>query len=299
MVIEKGHVIKSVIFSIVFIVSGLLSLIIIYSDDLSENLTYNLKKNLNVDWGDDHPKFINQGLNVDLLDLSVSWDHFNIIFPNTETEIILNAISNIQSIGCISKLSLSLNFKINIICSEIIINLKNIKWTKYDNLNISRTFFFEHRVFDDFYEKQSNYLVNIDTTNLVINKTNLGHSLIEYSFLDKENMQLMIDGKVIILTKKYEGLYIHSVGSDYFFFNQNYFDNTRMCFQKKTCDFLRHTCQSKFSHRFSPSSCCISHTHHTLKPIGNETVKYGCLFYKPFEWCDYVLVCESSLLPKH
>ncbi len=49
---------KSILFSIVFIVSGLLSVIVIYSDDLSEKLTYNLNRNLNVDWGDNHPKFL-------------------------------------------------------------------------------------------------------------------------------------------------------------------------------------------------------------------------------------------------
>jgi len=217
---------KSVIFSIVFIVSGLLSVIIIYSDDLSEKLTYNLNRNLNVDWGDDHPKFLKQRLNVDLLDLSVSWDYFNILFPKTETELILNALYNIQSSGCISKISLSLNFKINIFCNEIRIKLKKNKWTKYNKFHISRTFFFERRVFDDFYDKQSNYVVNIDTTNLVINKINLGHNVIEYLFLDKENMQLMIDGEVVILTKKHEGLNIHTVDSDYFFLNRNYFDNT-------------------------------------------------------------------------
>ena len=217
---------KSVLFSIVFIVSGLLSVIIIYSDDLSEKLTYNLNRNLNVDWGDNHPKFLKQRLNVDLLDLSVSWDYFNILFPNTETALILNALSNIHSSDCISKISLSLNFKIKIICNEIRINLKKNKWTKYNKLHISRTFFFERRVFDDFYDKQSNYVVNIDTTNLVINKINLGHNVIEYSFLDKENMQLMIDGEVVILTKKHEGLNIHTVDSDYFFLNRNFFNNT-------------------------------------------------------------------------
>jgi len=217
---------KSVLFSIVFIVSGLLSVIIIYSDDLSEKLTYNLNRNLNVDWGDNHPKFLKQRLNVDLLDLSVSWDYFNILFPNTETALILNALSNIQSNGCISKISLSLNFKIKIICNEIRINLKKNKWTKYNKLHISRTFFFERRVFDDLYDKQSNFVVNIDTTNLVINKINLGHHVIEYSFVDKGNMQLMIDGEVVILTKKHEGLNIHTVDSNYFFLNRNFFNNT-------------------------------------------------------------------------
>jgi len=217
---------KSVLFSIVFFVSGLLSVIVIYSDDLSEKLTYNLNRNLNVDWGDNHPKFLKQRLNVDLLDLSVSWDYFNILFPNTETELILNALSNIHSSDCISKISLSLNFKIKIICNEIRINLKKNKWIKYNKLHISRTFFFESRVFDDLYDKQSNFVVNIDTTNLVINKINLGHHVIEYSFVDKGNMQLMIDGEVVILTKKHEGLNIHTVDSNYFFLNRNFFNNT-------------------------------------------------------------------------
>ena len=217
---------KSVLLSIVFIVSGLLSVIIIYSDELSEKLTYNLNRNLNVDWGDNHPKFLKQRLNVDLLDLSVSRDYFNILFPNTETALFLNALSNIHSSDCISKISLSLNYKIKIICNEIRTNLKKYKWAKYNKLHISRTFFFESRVFDDLYDKQSNYVVIIDATNLFINKTNLGHNVIGYSFLDKENMQLMIDGEVVILTKKHEGLNIHTVDYDYFFLNRNYFNNT-------------------------------------------------------------------------
>jgi len=93
-------------------------------------------------------------------------------------------------------------------------------------LHFSRTFFFESRVFDDLYDKQSNFVVNIDTTNLVINKINLGHHVIEYSFVDKGNMQLMIDGEVVILTKKHEGLNIHTVDSNYFFLNRNFFNNT-------------------------------------------------------------------------
>jgi hypothetical protein len=169
---------------------------------------------------------INEGTFNDTYDLSVSWDYFNILFPNTETALILNALSNIQSNGCISKISLSLNFKIKIICNEIRINLKKNKWTKYNKLHISSTFFFERRVFDDLYDKQSNFVVNIDTTSFVINKINLGHHIIEYSFVDKGNMQLMIDGEVVILTKKHEGLNIHTVDSDYFFLNSNYFKNT-------------------------------------------------------------------------
>jgi hypothetical protein len=97
---------------------------------------------------------------------------------------------------------------------------------KHGEMNISSTFFFERRVFDDIYDKQSNFVVNIDTTNLVINKINLGHHVIEYSFVDKGNMQLMIDGEVVILTKKHEGLNIRTVDSNYFFLNPNFFNNT-------------------------------------------------------------------------
>ena len=93
-------------------------------------------------------------------------------------------------------------------------------------MKISSTFFFERRVFDDIYDKQSNFVVNIDTTNLVINKINLGHHVIEYSFVDKGNMQLMIDGEVVVLTKKHEGLNIHTVDSNYLFLNRNFFNNT-------------------------------------------------------------------------
>ena len=111
-------------------------------------------------------------------------------------------------------------------CDEIRIDYEGNNWVKHGEMNISSTFFFERRVFDDIYDKQSNFDVNIDTTNLVINKINLGHHVIEYSFVDKRNMQLMIDGEVVILTKKQEGLNIHTVDSNYFFLNPNFFHNT-------------------------------------------------------------------------
>ena len=94
-------------------------------------------------------------------------------------------------------------------------------------MHISRTFFFERTVFDDFYDKQSNYKVNIDTNNFVVNNVNLGHHIIEYSFIDKQNLQLMINEEDVILTKKPEGLYIHTRNSDFIFLNQNYYGNAR------------------------------------------------------------------------
>ena len=37
----------------------------------------------------------------------------------------------------------------------------------------------------------------------------------------------MINEKDVILTKKTEGLYIHTPNSDFFFLNPNYYENTR------------------------------------------------------------------------
>ena len=218
---------KTILFAIVFVVLCFSFVIIIYSDEISDKLTYNLNRNLDVDWGDNHPKFKKQNLNVDLLDLSVSWDYFNIVFPLTQGEHILNALSTVKSTGCISNIAFSLNIHIDINCNEIRIEIKRNNWTKNWGLHISRTFFFERRVFDDFYDKQGNYNVNIDTNNFVVNNINLGHYKIEYSFIDKKNLQLMINDEDVILTKKPEGLNIHTPDSDFFILNRNYYENTR------------------------------------------------------------------------
>ena len=218
---------KSILFAVAFIVFCFSFIIVTHSDEISDKLTYNLNRNLDVDWGDNHPKFKKQNLNVDLLDLSVSWDYFNIVFPLTQSTHILNALSTIKSTGCISNIALSLNIHIDINCNEIRIEIKRNYWTKNGGLHISRTFFFERRVFDDFYDKQGNYNVNIDTNNFVVNNVNLGHYIIEYSFIDKQNLQLMINEEDVILTKKPEGLYIHTPDSDFFILNRNYYENTR------------------------------------------------------------------------
>ena len=209
-----------------FITSFLFLLIIVYAGDISEKLTNNLNRNLDIDWGDDHPKFTKQNMKVDLLDLSVKWDILNIVFANTQSSLILNSITKIQTNKCTAYFSLLLNIKIKMKCDEIRIDYEGNNWVKHGEMNISSTFFFERRVFDDIYDKQSNFVVNIDTTNLVINKINLGHHITEYSFVDKGNIQPMIDGEVVILTKKHEGLNIHTVGSKYFFLNRNFFNNT-------------------------------------------------------------------------
>ena len=214
-------------FVIFFVIISSLSLLItVYSGDISEKLTYNLNRNLDVDRGEDHPKISKQNMKVDLLDLSVKWDILNIVFANSQGSLILNSIKNIQTNKCTAYISLLLNIKIEMKCDEIRIDYEANNWVKHGEMNISSTFFFERRVFDDIFDKQSNFVVNIDTTNLVINKINLGHHVIEYSFVDKGNMQLMIDGEVVILTKKHEGLNIRTVDSNYFFLNPNFFNNT-------------------------------------------------------------------------
>ena len=216
---------KSILFFIVFIVSGLLSVIIIYSDDLSEKLTYNLNRNLNVDWGDDHPKFNKQNLIVDLLKLSISWNIFNIVFPKTKSAHMLNALSSIKSTGCISSIFLILKIQVDINCNEILIDVGRNSWLIYEGMRISSSYFFEHRVFDDLYDKQGNYKVTIYTNNLVVNKINLGNHIIKYSFTDKENLLLIINGDKVIFTKKHEGLKIHTADSDFFILNQNFYEN--------------------------------------------------------------------------
>ena len=219
--------IKTILFTIVFVVLFLSFVIITYSDEISDKLTYNLNQNLDVDWGKNHPKFKKQNLNVDLLDLSVSWDYFNIVFPLAQGAHILNAITTIKSTSCISNITFSLNIHFDINCNEIRIEIKRNNWDKNEGLHISRSFFFERRVFEDFYDKQGNYNVNIDTNNFVVNNENLGHYKIEYSFIDKQKLQLIINEEDVILTKKPEGLNIHTPDSDFFILNRNYYENTR------------------------------------------------------------------------
>lgn len=77
---------------IAIIISSLLLLIIAYSDDISEKLTYNLNRNLDVDWGADHPKISKQNMKADLLEMSVKWDRLKIVFPNSESALVLNYI---------------------------------------------------------------------------------------------------------------------------------------------------------------------------------------------------------------
>ena len=201
-------------------------LIIVYSGAISEKLTYNLNRNLDVDWGDDHPKITKQNMKVDLLDLSVKWDSLNIVLANSQSALLLNYISKIQSSKCITNISFMLNIQIEIKCDEIRIDYKSNNWVKHGEMNISSTFFFERRVFDDFYDKQGSYDVQIAIKKLFLNKTDSGQHLVKYYFDNNKNLLTHINGRDISLTKQNEGLNIHTPESDYFILNSNFFHNT-------------------------------------------------------------------------
>jgi len=200
--------------------------IILYAGDISEKLTHNLNRNLDVDWGDDHPKITKQNMKVDLLDLSVKWDILNIVFANSQSSLILNSITKIQTNKCTAHISLLLNIKIEMKCDEIRIDYKSNNWVSHDEMNISSTFFFERRVFDDIYDKQGSYEVKIDTQKLYLNKTNYGQYLIEYAFDDNKKILTKINGIDVSLTKQNEGLIIRTPETDYFILNRNFFNNT-------------------------------------------------------------------------
>ena len=201
-------------------------LIIVYSGEISEKLTYNLNRNLDVDWGEDHPKITKQNMKVDLLDLSVKWDSLNIVLANSQSALLLNYISKIQSSKCITNISFMLNIQIEIKCDEIRIDYKSNNWVKHGEMNISSTFFFERRVFDDFYDKQGSYDVQIAIKKLFLNKTDSGQHLVKYYFDNNKNLLTHINGRDISLTKQNEGLNIHTPESDYFILNSNFFHNT-------------------------------------------------------------------------
>ena len=201
--------------------------IILYAGDISEKLTYNLNRNLNVDWGKDHPKISKQNMKVDLLDLSVKWDILNIVFANSQSSLILNSITKIQTNKCTAHISLLLNIKIEMKCDEIRIDYKSNNWVSHDGMNISSTFFFERRVFDDIYDKQGSFEVKISAKKLYLNKINNGQYLVKYYFDNNKKLLTNINGRDISLTKQNEGLNVHTPETNFFILNRNFFNNTK------------------------------------------------------------------------
>jgi hypothetical protein len=201
--------------------------IILYAGDISEKLTHNLNRNLDVDWGDDHPKITKQNMKVDLLDLSVKWDTLNIVLVKSQSALILNYISKMQAFKCITNISFMLNIQIEIKCDEIRIDYKSNNWVSHDGMNISSTFFFERRVFDDIYDKQGSFEVKISAKKLYLNKINNGQYLVKYSFDNNKKLLTNINGRDISLTKQNEGLNVHTPETNFFILNRNFFNNTK------------------------------------------------------------------------
>ena len=220
---------KIIIFFVILLL-GLTSLIILFQEDISAKLSENLNRNLEKDWGKDHQKNIKYNLKVDFLELSISWDKFNILPPVFPEGHFINSIKNIDSSNCILEVSLALKIKLEAVCEEIRIGFDIYEWELYQNLNISKSHFiifgYDRNIFEDLYGKQGNHIVTINTNNLYINNTNQGDYRIEYHFQDENTIRININKSDLTIKRQNEGLNIHTVDSDYFFLNSNYFKNT-------------------------------------------------------------------------
>ena len=231
MVIKQKTMIKTILFAIVFIVLCLSFVVLTYSDEISDKLTNNLNRNLDVDWGDDHPKFTKQSLNVDLLGMSISWDKFNILPPVFPKGHFINSVKNIDSSNCILEVSLSLKINLDAVCEEIRIGFDLYEWELYQNLNISKSHFiifrYDRNIFENLYGKQGNHIVTINTNNLYINNSNHGHYRIEYYFQDEDTIRININKNDLTIRRRKEGLKISTPYSNFFILNQNYFEYIR------------------------------------------------------------------------
>ena len=220
---------KIIIFFVILLLS-LSSLIIFYREDISAKLSENLNRNLEKDWGKDHPKFIKYNLKVDFLELSISWDKLNILAPVFPEGHFINSIKNIDSSNCILEVSLALKIKLDAVCEEIRIGFDIYEWELYQNLNISKSHFilfgYDRNIFENLYGNQGNHIVTINTNNLYINNTNQGDYRIEYYFQDEDTIRININKSDLTIKRQKEGLNIHTADSEYFFLNSNYFNNT-------------------------------------------------------------------------
>ena len=220
---------KIIIFFVILLLS-MSSLIIFYREDISAKLSENLNRNLEKDWGKDHPKFFKNNLKVDSLGLSISWDKLNILAPVFREGHFINSIKNIDSSNCILEVSLALKIKLDVVCEEIMIGFDSYEWELYQNINISKSHFilfgYDRNIFEDLYGKQGNHIVTINTNNLYINNTNKGDYRIEYYFQDEDTIRININKSDLTIKRHKEGLNIHTTDSEYFFLNSNYFNNT-------------------------------------------------------------------------
>ena len=222
---------KKIIILIVILLLSMSFLIILYQEDISVKLTENLNRNLEKNWGKDHPKFFKYNLKVDFLELSASWDKFNILTPVFPKGHVINSIKNIDSNNCTLEVSLALKINLDAVCEEIRLGIDHQEWELYQNLNISRSHFisfgYDRNIFEDLYGKQGNHIVTLNTNNLYINNTNQGHYRIEYYFQDEDTMRININESDIKIKRQKEGLKIGMPYSNFFILNQNFFEYRR------------------------------------------------------------------------
>jgi len=222
---------KKIIIFFVILLLSLFSLIIFYQEDISAKLSENLNRNLDRNWGNDHPIFIKYNLEVDFVGLFISWDKFNILTPVFPKGHFINSIKNIDSSNCILEVSLALKIKLNPECDEIRIGFDFYDWELYQNINISKSHFIifedDRNIFEDLYEKQGNYIVTINTKNLYINNINHGDYSIEYYFDDENTIRININKSDFTIKRQKEGIKIRTPHSNFFILNQNFFEYKR------------------------------------------------------------------------
>ena len=222
---------KKIIIFILILQISMSFLIIFYKEDMSAKLTENLNRNLERSWGKDHPKFIKYNLKVDFLELSASWDKFNILTPVFPKGHVINSIKNIDSSNCTIDVSLALKINLDAVCEEIRLGIDHQEWELYQNLNISRSHFisfgYDRNIFEDLYGKQGNHIVTLNTNNLYINNTNQGHYRIEYYFQDEDTMRINLNKSKFTIKRQKEGLKISTPYSNFFILNQNFFEYRR------------------------------------------------------------------------
>ena len=222
---------NKIIIIIIILLLSISSLIIYFQEEISAKLSDNLNRNLERDWGEGHQKYIKYNLKVDFLELSISWDKFNILAPVFPEGHFINSIKNIDSSNCILDVSLAFKIKLEAVCEEIRIGFDIYEWELYQNLNISKSHFIifghDRNIFEDLYGKQGNHIVTINTNNLYINNTNQGDYRIEYYFQDENTIRININKSDITIKRQNEGLNIRTPYSNFFILNQNFFQYRR------------------------------------------------------------------------
>ena len=111
-------------------------------------MTFNLNKNINVDWGIEHPSYITSNLKVNLLDLSISWELFNILLPNYPKQHLVNIIKRLDSKNCILYISLGFWIDLHISCDSLIINHEQLHWSLFQGTLIGDYYYFDSNIFN-------------------------------------------------------------------------------------------------------------------------------------------------------